>query len=177
MGSESVKGPLLGTLVIGVAVIVGVLYVLPRAVPAPTPVRPSPTPTPRPIAPTTETLHSALASRPADPTIAAGATTTLTFTYRNTGTATWALGAPSQLRLGVATDETLFADLGMAMNWIAPNRPAVQKEQAVEPGQIATLAFDVKGVRAGVYRLPLRPVVDGIAWLEDEKIVLVVTVR
>lgn len=37
----------------------------------------------------------------------------------------------------------------------------------VAPGGTATFTFAVKGVLAGTFRLPLRGVVDGGAWMDD----------
>jgi hypothetical protein len=37
--------------------------------------------------------------------------------------------------------------------------------------------FRVKGVAPGTYSLHLRPVVDGITWMEDEGVYMVVAVR
>ena len=74
-------------------------------------------------------------------------------------------------------DDTTLFGLGMTIDWPLPTRPAVQQEPSVAPGQTATFSFGVKGVRAGVYRLPVRPVVDGVSWMDDEGIIVVLTVR
>jgi hypothetical protein len=46
----------------------------------------------------------------------------------------------------------------------------------VPPGGIATFVFTVRAPQApGSYRIPLRPVIDGRAWMEDQGVFLVVT--
>src|SRR6185503_4523966 len=58
-----------------------------------------------------------------------------------------------------------------------PDRVAIQTEPRVGPGDIATFVFRVRApATPGVYPLKLRPVVDGVTWLEDAGIVSLVTV-
>lgn len=180
MGEDSPRGAIIFTLAMGVFVL-SALYVvfdrpawLPggRAGPAATP-----TATPIPTPPAAEVLHSRLVSQSANPTIEVGATTTVTLTFQNTGRATWVKGSPSEVRLGVKDNDRSFTDLGMAVEWPYPSRPAVQEEASVPSGRNATFRFQVKGTRAGVHRIPVQLVCDGIAWLEDEGIRIVVTVR
>ena len=56
----------------------------------------------------------------------------------------------------------------MRVDWPYWNRPAIQSEPIVRPQQLATFTFKVAGAAPGTYRLNLRPVVDGVVWLEDE---------
>ncbi len=104
------------------------------------------------------------------PSLAVGERARLWVRLKNTGRTAWIRGSQSEARLGVARDSTEFYDLGMTEGWSMPNRPAVQTEQHVEPGESATFEFTVKGVRSGVFRLPLRPVIDGVTWMDDEGI-------
>lgn len=104
-----------------------------------------------------------------------GARTTVTIRLRNTGSASWRKGTPAEIRLGVPGDDRSRAFLGVG--WPSPERAAVQTEAIVPPGSVATFRFTVAGVRRGRYLLPLRPVVDGIAWLQDEGIFTVIDVR
>ncbi len=179
MEQESLKGRLIFTLAIGVVAVVGAVVVLPRFGPPPPPpaVAATQTPRPSPTLPRAEALHSELVARPSDPTVRVGTTTRLSLSFQNIGTATWVRATPSEVRLGVPGDDVTFSDLGMAVAWPLPARPAAQLEPSVPPGATGTFAFEVKGVRAGVFRLPLRPVVDGVAWLDDPKLVVVITVR
>lgn len=119
-------------------------------------------------------LHSELVKAPGDVTIGVGQTATVSLTYRNTGAERWIKGSPSEIHLGVKGDSRAFADL--AVDWLGPTRPAVQAEAEVLPGAIATFTFKVKGVRPGVFRIPLLPVCEGISWLQGDA-TLVVNVR
>jgi len=65
----------------------------------------------------------------------------------------------------------------MRVDWPYYDRAAVQAEPIVGEQGIATFSFRVKGVAPGVFRLHLRPVVDGITWLEDEGIYVDIDVR
>lgn len=111
------------------------------------------------------------------PTIAVGETTTLFVAFRNVGAGAWVKGTASEARLGVNLDDRTFSELGMAVGWALPDRPAMQSEPYVGPGGTATFVFRVKGVKTGQYTLHLRPVIDGVTWMEDEGVFLVVTVR
>jgi hypothetical protein len=64
----------------------------------------------------------------------------------------------------------------LAQGWPTEDRPAVQTEDVVAPGQIGTFTFTVRApLQPGVYPLWLRPVVDGTVWMEDQGIFLLVT--
>src|SRR5438105_1159814 len=69
-----------------------------------------------------------------------------------------------------------FRALGMNVGWPSANRVAVQNEASVGPGAVASFTFVVKApFSAGTVRIPLRPVVDGVAWLEDQGVFVPVT--
>lgn len=120
--------------------------------------------------------HAALVSAPGATTLAKNETSTdLVVTLRNTGTRSFVRGDASELRLGVVGDSTAFADLGA--NWPMASRVAVQSEPEVAPGATATFRFRLTGARLGSYTIALRPVIDGVQWLEDERIRVDVTVR
>ncbi len=123
------------------------------------------------------TYHEAFVSQSPYPTLQPGTSQALTVQLRNSGTATWQRGvAGQQANLAINGDATTFASLGMAVDWLAPNRVAAQSETSVGPGAVATFTFAVRApVTPGVYRLPLRGVVDGTAWLDDLGVYLVVT--
>jgi hypothetical protein len=99
--------------------------------------------------------------------------------FRNTGSKTWTRGvAGSQVALGVKGDSTAYAALGMNVGWPSANRVAIQTEQSVAPGGVATFTFNVKApFAAGTVSIPLRPVVDSVAWLEDQGVFVQVTTR
>jgi hypothetical protein len=122
-------------------------------------------------------LHSAWTSQTAVPAMQPATTSQVTVLYRNTGTKTWTRGvAGSQVTLGINGDSTSFSAMGMNVGWPSANRVAIQNEGAVAPGGIASFTFNVKApFAAGTVRLPLRPVVEGVAWLEDQGVFVPVT--
>src|SRR5437867_2138256 len=121
-------------------------------------------------------FHGQLVDQSASPTLAPGAMTEYTVRYRNTGLAVWQRGGSAQVNLGVAGDSTAFAQTGLAVGWLSPTRIATTDEQMVPPGMIGTFKFTVRAPTApGAYRVPLRLVVDGLAWLDDQRVVLTVT--
>ena len=133
--------------------------------------------TPLPALPPTQTYHSAFVSQSSFPSLQPNQTAQLTVQFRNTGTATWTKGlVGSQANLGINGDNQTFAALGMSVNWLSPDRPAAQSEASVPPGAVATFTFTIRAPQAtGTYRIPLRPVIDGRTWLEDQGVYLLVT--
>lgn len=121
--------------------------------------------------------HSRWVDQSSYPTLARGDVATVTVRFRNTGTATWIKGTTAEVRLGLDGDDRTFSQGGMALEWPFPERPAIQAEASVPPSGIATFTFKIRGATAGTYRLHVRPVIDGVAWLEDDGVFLVVTVR
>ncbi|MGH2451923.1 MAG: CAP domain-containing protein [Candidatus Limnocylindria bacterium] len=114
-------------------------------------------------------FHAQWVDQTASPVLPAGTTGSVTVRFKNTGTKTWQRGvAGSQANLGIVGDRTDFAALGMSVDWPSADRVAVQSEASVAPGAIATFTFQVRApAQAGTYRIPLRPVIDGVTWLED----------
>ena len=134
--------------------------------------------TPPPTAPApTATYHSAFMDQSQFPSLAPGATTQLTVRFRNTGTATWTKGVfGSQANLGINGDNRSFAALGMSVGWPTADRVAIQTETSVSPGAIGSFTFTIRAPMApGTYTIPLRPVIDGRTWLEDQGVYLLVT--
>ena len=122
-------------------------------------------------------LHSAWMSQTQVPALQPASTTQATLFFRNTGTKTWTKGvAGSQVTLGVNGDSASFSALGMNVGWPSANRVAVQNEASVGPNAVASFTFALKApMSAGTVRIPLRPVIDGVAWLEDQGVYLPVT--
>jgi uncharacterized protein YkwD len=122
-------------------------------------------------------LHAAWTSQTPVPAMQPASTSSVTMAFRNTGTKTWTRGvAGSQVALGINGDSTGFSAMGMNVGWPSANRVAVQNEGAVAPGGVASFTFTVKApFAAGTVRLPLRPVVDGVAWLDDQGVFVPVT--
>jgi hypothetical protein len=127
--------------------------------------------------PTDNGMHSAWMSQTAVPAMQPAATSAATVLFRNTGTKTWTRGvAGSQVSLGVNGDSTAFSNLGMNVGWPAANRLAIQNEASVGPGGVASFTFTVKApFQAGTVRIPVRPLIEGVAWLEDQGVFVPVT--
>ncbi len=123
-------------------------------------------------------LHSSWTSQTTLPAMQPAAQAQVTLAFRNTGTKTWTKGVVgSQIALGVRGDSTAYSS-SMNVGWPMPNRVAVQNEAAVGPGAVASFTFSVKApLSAGTVQIPLRPVVDGVAWLEDQGVFVPVTTR
>src|SRR5207245_2224763 len=78
-------------------------------------------------------------------------------------------------RLGVNLAANTWA--GLSVNWPFTTRPAIQTEASVAPGTLGTFTFQVKAPpMPGLYAIHLRPVIDGVTWMEDEGVFLYVTV-
>ncbi|TMD59353.1 MAG: hypothetical protein E6I87_09580 [Chloroflexi bacterium] len=119
-------------------------------------------------------FHSRWVDQAAWPTLAPNATTSYTIRYRNTGTAAWVRGSAAQANLAVNGDDTRFAQLGIAVGWLSSNRIATTVEATVAPGATGTFTFSLRAPPAvGAYRIPLRLVLDGVTWMEDEGVFLV----
>ena len=126
--------------------------------------------------PPTQSYHAAFQSQSAWPTLAPGTSTSLTVNFTNTGTATWQKGvAGKQANLGLNGDSLTFAALGMNDGWLSANRLATTAEATVAPGQTGTFTFNVRAPASpGTYNLPLRPVIDGLTWMEDSGVFMVI---
>src|SRR5256712_26286 len=121
-------------------------------------------------------FHSRLVDQSAHVILKPGEMSALTVHVRNTGAKTWTRGViGQQANLGLAGDDRALSALGVG--WPSPDRVAIQTEPSVGPGGVATFTFRVRApYTPGTYALRLRPVVDGLTWLEDEGIVSLVTV-
>ncbi len=123
-------------------------------------------------------FHSRWVSQSAYPTVDPDqATAPLTLTFRNAGSRAWRRGvAGEQATLGINGDDRTLGAYGVS--WPTPDRPAIQNEAVVGPGQNATFTFAIRGPSTpGTYQLHLRPVVDGVTWMEDEGVFMYLTVR
>lgn len=128
-------------------------------------------------APAAVALHSRWVSQSPLRVVVLGEITTLSISFRNVGSTPWIRGSRAEARLGIANDDRRFFDLGFAQNWLAPDRPTAQLESVVSPGSLAIFSFQVRGAVTGVHRIPLRPLVEGVTWMEDEGAYVEVWVR
>lgn len=92
--------------------------------------------------------------------------------FRNTGTASWVKGVPGQqANLAVSGEGA-----NLSYGWPTADRVAVQLEDVVAPGEMATFEFDVRAPSvAASYRLDVRPVIDGTTWLENDGVFFTLT--
>jgi len=109
--------------------------------------------------------HAALYARSGFPTLCPGSTTTVTIAFENTGSLGW---------YGNAALGTWGPDPGqdkasaLAVGWPTANRAAIQTTPYVGPGQVMWFQFSIEApMTPGVYKLGLRPVLEGQQWLED----------
>jgi N-acetylmuramoyl-L-alanine amidase len=125
--------------------------------------------------PNAATVRADFVSQTPYPEISTSGVGAVSIVLRNTGGTAWRKGTAQEARLAVAGNDDKLAFL--SDGWPAPDRPAVQQEDIVPPGATATFTFAVKGLVPGTYRLPLRGVVDGGAWMDDLGLFTQVTVR
>ena len=128
--------------------------------------------------------HAALYARTGFPTLCPGGSTTVTIAFLNTGSLGWygnaALGTwgpePGQDRAStVGGDGTAGSP---ATGWPRANRPGTQSAPYIGPAQVIWFQFDVRApATPGVYRLGLRPLLEGQLWLEDPNLTFYVIVK
>jgi hypothetical protein len=112
-------------------------------------------------------FHAAFAAQAAYPVASPGQVVQWVIALRNTGTTGWRVDDSTPLRLGTAHPHDGVSPLASA-KWIAANRPAQQTTPYVGPGQEAWFIVELVAPTApGTYRLHIRPVIDGVQWLED----------
>lgn len=129
-----------------------------------------------------EGFHARWAGQSEYVTLRPGQETDLTVRYVNAGDRTWVRGAlgTAQADLGASAprDNTRDFDRGILVSpYLNPDRFAAMTETSVAPGETATFTFRARApLSAGVYRIELGIVIDGVSWLEDEGVYLQVTV-
>jgi hypothetical protein len=134
-------------------------------------------------------LHAAWYGQSGYPTLCAGQRSTAVVAFFNSGSQGWVSGRmgevaylgtwgpePGQDRASPLGGDGQFGspDTG----WPRYDRIAVQPAPYVGPGQVAWFQFTIQApTTPGVYRLYLRPLIEGAAWLEDYGVFWVVVVR
>ncbi len=133
-------------------------------------------------------FHAAWYGQSGYPSLCAGERATATVAFYNSGSRGWVAGRMGESAyLGTSGPEPgqdRPSPLGgdgtngsPATDWIRYDRPAVQPAAYVGPGQVAWFRFTVQApATPGVYRLALRPLVEGAQWLEDYGVFWYVTV-
>jgi uncharacterized protein YkwD len=121
--------------------------------------------------------HTTFFAQAAYPTIAPGQTAEWVIAFTNTGRTGWNLTNATAVRLGTWSPQDAPSVLASS-TWLAPNRPAQQTTTWVGPGQQAWFRVQLQAPSAtGTYRLHLRPVIDGLEWLENVGAYVDVNVR
>jgi hypothetical protein len=129
----------------------------------------SPSAPPAPPAPVrvAPTYHAAFAAQSSWPTASPGQVVQWVIAFTNTGNTAWSVPGANALRLGTGHPLDVPSSLASG-SWIAANRPAQQTTSYVAPGQQAWFIVElVAPMTPGTYRLYVRPVIDGVTWLED----------
>lgn len=98
--------------------------------------------------------------------------------FRNTGNRTWQKSGANPIRLGTANPLDRASGFVGATGWLTANRIQID-QTSVAPGQVGRFTFTVKknGKAPGTYREYFRPVIDGVAWLDDWGVWLPFTVN
>lgn len=117
-----------------------------------------------------EGWHSRWVGQSEYPTMYAGEVRQFWIRFANVGTETWTRGVwGRQVNLALNGDDKTPFRLGMASNWLWDDRIATTGAPSIRPGETAEFRFQVRApLQPGTYTLNLRPVVDGLTWLEDE---------
>lgn len=125
-----------------------------------------------------EGWHSAWVAQSEYPTMKPGEIREFWIRFMNTGTEPWVRGVwGRQVNLALNGDNKEPFRLGMAIDWLWDDRLATTTAAVVRPGEVAEFRFKVRApVRNATYYLNLRPVVDGLQWLEDEGVFWVIAV-
>src|SRR5439155_100710 len=115
--------------------------------------------------------HASWSAQSPDPVVAAGERTTLVVALTNTGSRGWYRGVADQ-QANLGTSEPQDAERpDLAADWLSANRLTSTTTDYVGPGEVGWFEFTLRApTTAGDYRLGLRGVVDGAAWLVDEGI-------
>jgi len=117
--------------------------------------------------PSVPTYHAAFAAQSSFPVASPGQVVQWVIAFTNTGTAGWSVQGANPMRLGTGHPLDVPSTLATS-TWITANRPAQQTTQFVGPGQQAWFIVELVAPGApGTYRLYVRPVIDGVQWLED----------
>ena len=127
--------------------------------------------------------HAAWYGQSGYPMLCPGRTATATVAFLNTGSLGWYAGrSGAAAYLGTSGPEpgqdqpSILG--GTDTGWPAANRVAAQPADYVGPGQVAWFRFTVRApATPGIYRLALRPLIEGAQWLEDRGVFWYVTVK
>jgi cysteine-rich secretory family protein len=122
--------------------------------------------------------HASWSVQSPDPVLDAGERTTLVVALKNTGSRGWLVNAPDQ-RVTLGTNDPQDSErTELAVDWLSGNRLTSTTTDYVGPGEVGWFQFQVRAPAiSGEHHLALRPVVEGVVWLEDDGIFFTITVR
>jgi len=127
--------------------------------------------------------HAAWYGQSGYPILCTGSTATATVAVLNSGSLGWYAGGPGATAYLGTWDPEPGQDRpsvlgGPDTGWPAPARVAVQPDAYVGPGQVAWFRFKVRAPETpGTYRIALRPLIEGVQWMEDYGVFWYVTVK
>lgn len=125
--------------------------------------------------------HSAWVGQSAPAALCPHQQVEVTVLIRNSGDVAWTRGTPSQVVLGSngPPGNTADFDIGILKQPLYNrDRYGTYAEDVVRPGEVGTFTFRLQAPAfPGTYRVDVRPVVEGLSWLEDEGIHYDVVVR
>jgi len=134
-------------------------------------------------------FHASWFGQSGYPTLCAGQRSTAVVAYYNSGSRGWVSGRMGEVAyLGTWKPEPgqdAISPLGgdgtagsVDTDWPRYNRIALQPAEWVGPGQVSWFTFTIQApTTPGVYRLYLRPLIEGAHWMEDYGVFWVVTVK
>lgn len=117
-----------------------------------------------------------------------GEQATATVAYYNSGSKGWSVSDASQTAFLGTSGPQPGQDAGSLLGgdgqfgtvvsgWPRFNRVAVQTPAYVAPGEIGWFQFTIRApADAGTYKLHLRPLIEGVSWMDDEGVSWSVTV-
>jgi hypothetical protein len=110
--------------------------------------------------------HATFYAQTAYPVAAPGEVVEWVIAFTNTGSLGWYVGS-QEAHLGTTKPQDAPSTLSTTA-WLSANRPARQTTTYVGPGQQAWFRVQLHApAQPGTYRLYVRPVIDGVEWLED----------
>lgn len=123
-------------------------------------------------------FHATFARQSPYPTLSPGEITTLVVAFHNTGSRGWSRVQEGEVAI-LGTSNPLGGTYpDFAYHWLAADRLAFLTTDYVAPGQDGWFQFSVRAPETpGTYRLDVRPLIDGVGWLEDPGVYWLITVR
>ena len=134
-------------------------------------------------------FHASWYGQSGYPSLCAGERSTAVVAYYNSGSRGWVSGRMGEVAyLGTWKPEPgqdAISPLGgdgtsgsIDTDWPRYNRIALQPAEYVGPSQVSWFSFTIQApTTPGVYRLYLRPLIEGAQWMEDYGVFWVVTVK